>query len=65
MFHSKVSEQQQKQFIDYEIANYIFLQIKDIVCSNQDELQAAIMPISLAEVCYEYRYGIFAEQHLS
>ena len=48
-----------------EIADYVFEQIKGIVCPTQDELQATIMPVSLAEAYYEYRYGIFAEQHLS
>ena len=48
-----------------EIADHVFSQIKDIVSVNHEELQATVMPISLAKAYYEYHYGIFSEQHLS
>ena len=46
-------------------AEYIFNQVKGLVVSSYNELQATLMPISLAEAYYEYHYGIFAQQHLS
>ena len=48
-----------------EIADYVFNQIGHIVSPNHQELQATVMPISLAEAYYEYHYGIFSQQHLS
>ena len=48
-----------------EIAAYVFKQICHIVSPDHKELQATVMPISLAEAYYEYHYGIFSKQHLS
>ena len=48
-----------------EIAETVFNQICHIVSPNHKELQATVMPISLAEAYYEYHYGIFSKQHLS
>lgn len=48
-----------------EAARYVFEQVKGVLSSSHDELQATLMPISLAEAYYEYHYGIFAQQHLS
>lgn len=48
-----------------EIAEYVFNQICHLVSPDHKELQATVMPISLAEAYYEYHYGIFSQQHLS
>ena len=48
-----------------EIADYVFRQICHVVSPDHKELQATVMPISLAEAYYEYHYGIFSQQHLS
>lgn len=48
-----------------EIAEYVFNQISLVVSPDHQELQATVMPISLAEAYYEYHYGIFSQQHLS
>ncbi len=48
-----------------EIADHIFEQIRNTVSVNHKQLQATLMPISLAEAYYEYHYGIFSQQQLS
>ena len=48
-----------------EIADHIFELIRNTVSVNHKQLQATLMPISLAEAYYEYHYGIFSQQQLS